>query len=242
MNFSEGIKIKNLVKLYGNLIALNNLSFEIYPYQFVTILGPNGAGKTTLIKIISNLVKPTSGKVSIFGIEQGLDDWVIRQNIGMISHQTYIYGDLSVEENLEFYGKMYNIRNLKGRICEILELLNLNFYKDRLAKTLSRGYQQRLGIARAIIHSPKLLILDEPFTGLDRKAVNILINFLLNLKKEKKTTILMTTHELNHSFCLSDTFLILKKGKIVFSEKKENLKIENFEDIYFYYTEGKNET
>lgn len=216
------INLKGITKKFGRKKALDNINLQINGNDFLIIFGPNGSGKTTLLKIISGLIKQSAGTIEIDGEE--VDE--MRKKIGLISHETYLYEDLTAEENLTFYGKMFSVENLKEMIDKSFENVNLQNRRKDEVKTFSRGMKQRLAIARALIHSPEILLLDEPFTGLDLSAKKILIE---NLKNFSNKIVIMTSHDAEN-LRLCNRPIILVNGKIKYESK--DLEIEKFKKIY----------
>jgi ABC-type multidrug transport system ATPase subunit len=197
------------------------------------MFGPNGAGKTTLIRILSTLSRATSGEFSInnFDIKENPID--IRQSIGMVSHSPFLYDELTAYENLEFYGKMFNVRSdkLKGRVKELLREVGLQHRMFDRVGTFSRGMKQRMAIARVLLYKPKVLFLDEPYTGLDPNASDVLDSLLYDFNR-KGGTILMTTHDLEHGLRSSSRVAILVNGRIEFDERSDKLNAKKFKNIY----------
>lgn len=197
------------------------------------IIGPNGAGKTTLLKILETLVRPSSGSVEISGMSLSKSPVQIRKIIGAISHESYLYNDLTVEENLRFYGKMYGLSNneLSLRIQQLLKQMHLEYsYMDRVS-TLSRGMKQRLSIARSLIHDPEILLMDEPYTGLDLQSACDFERIIL--ENSKKVTVLMVTHDLDRTYNMCDRVVILRSGKISSDiQRKDINSIEELKNIY----------
>jgi heme exporter protein A len=208
------ICITELTKRFGPVTALNGLDLTVQQGEFVAILGPNGAGKTTLLRVLASLSRPTSGAVKIASFD--LPDQAIsaRSLIGLVSHQPLLYGELTAEENLVFYSRLYGVE--KTRIKEVLDLVGLARRKKDLVRTYSRGMTQRLAIARAILHQPSLLLLDEPHTGLDQEAGEILDNLLREVAAQGRTVV-MASHDLVRAAGLASRLDILSKGKIVHS-------------------------
>lgn len=233
------ITAKNLVKKIGNKTILHGLDLNIKEGEFVTVLGPNGAGKTTLLKILSLLVKPTSGELTVKGVSGNDDNYLeLKRHIGVISHNSFLYDNLTAYENLEFYGKLYGVSNIHNRISEVIEEVGLNYVLRDPVRTFSRGMLQRLSIARAIVHQPDILFLDEPYTGLDQHAIGILNSVLLNLN-DKSRTIFMITHNFEQGLERSDRLLIVVKGRIVYDAATQGISQESFKKIYLEHVEGK---
>jgi len=228
------IEIQGLVKSFGHTYALRDVDLKVGEGQFLTIVGPNGAGKTTLLRILATLLKPTSGLVNIDGLHLASRSDEIRRRIGFVSHQSLTYDKLTVEENLRFYGRLYDVVGLEERVDSLLQLVGLRARRHDPARTLSRGMQQRLSIARAIIHQPSLLLLDEPYTGLDQQAAEMLRTLLQTVNEESRTVV-MTTHNLQRAVELCDTVAILTSGRIVCEMENENLDLNRLREIYWTY-------
>ncbi len=216
-----------LTKQFGPFRALRGIDLEIKPGEFATIVGPNGAGKTTLLRILATLSRPTDGHVSIAGhaLPKGADD--ARRQIGLLSHQPLLYGDLTAEENLRFFGRMYDVPNLEARIIEQLDRVDLLDRKDDRARTFSRGMQQRLAIARALLHDPSVVLLDEPFTGLDPHASDRLEELLHTLNNGRRTVV-MTIHDLERGWAMCNRALVLARGKIVYEARTNEVDVATF--------------
>lgn len=223
------IQVKKLVKRYGPLTVLRELDFIVEPGEFVALLGPNGAGKTTLLRILSSLVRPTSGSVRVASLNLPSQGAALRAKLGVVSHQPLLYGDLTAEENLQFFSKLYSVE--PDRIREILDLVGLLTRKDDLVRTFSRGMQQRLAIGRAILHNPSILLLDEPHTGLDQAAGEILDKILKEVAL-KGRTVVMTSHDLLRAAELSSRMVLLSKGKITKSISTAGLDPAQLVDFY----------
>jgi heme exporter protein A len=204
--------------------------------EFVTLVGPNGAGKTTLLRILATLSRPTSGAVKIGGHELPKGAEKARRSIGLVSHQTLLYGDLSAEENLRFYGRMYDVADLDARITQVLEMVGLAHRRRDPVRTFSRGMQQRLAIARAVLHRPSLMLLDEPYTGLDQDAAARLEAVMSSVGTEGRTVV-MTTHDLERGLAVADRVVILAKGRVVFEAQRTELDASAFRGAYRQYTQ-----
>jgi heme exporter protein A len=175
-------------------VALADVSLRVDAGEFVMLVGPNGAGKTTLLRILATLTRPTSGEVRVDGVDLARDAASIRRQLGFLSHRTLLYEDLTAEQNLRFYARMYGLSEVSARVTQLLAQVGLTERRDDLVRTFSRGMQQRLAVARAILHRPRILLLDEPYTGLDPLAVETL-EMLLETLVDAGTTILLTTHQ-----------------------------------------------
>ena len=221
------ITTTQLTKQFGPFMALRGLDLDIRPGEFVTIVGPNGAGKTTLLRILATLSRPTHGSVSIAGhlLPKGADQ--ARRQIGLLSHQPLIYGDLTAEENLRFFGQMYDVPQLAARVLELLDQVDLIERRSDRARTFSRGMQQRLAIARALLHNPAVVLLDEPFTGLDPRASDRLEE-LLHLLRDGQRTVVMTIHDLERGWAMCDRALVLARGKIVYEARTSEVDVATF--------------
>ena len=226
------IEVSRLWKSYGPVDALRGIDLKIEKGEFLTVFGPNGAGKSTLLKILSTIIRPTSGKVNTDGIDISSANEDARRRIGVISHKAFLYGNLSAKENLLFFGRLYDLPDLEKRIDELLTEVGLAHRANDMVRTFSRGMLQRLTIARAIIHNPAIILLDEPYTGLDQHAARMLTNLLKKLHTEDKT-IVMTTHDITNGLEISDRIVIQILGRIVFEDRSANQTVESFERVYF---------
>lgn len=226
------IQVKDIRKNFGLLEAVRGISFELKKGEFLAIFGPNGAGKTTLLKILSSLTRPSSGTARVAGYDVLQGDPGLRNAIGVISHMSCLYGDLTSFENMLFYAKMYRLSDPRRRAAEVIEEVGLKARMHDRVHTFSRGMQQRLSIARAIIHNPSVLFLDEPYTGLDQHAAIILKEHLASLHTEKRTVI-MTTHDIARGLEMCDKIAIQVRGKIAFMEDIGNIDKSRFERLYF---------
>lgn len=232
------IKAEGIYKRIGNKEILRGIDLHMKEGEFVTVLGPNGAGKTTLLKILAMLTKASAGKLTIGGVT--VDDNVakMRGQIGVISHNSFLYDKLTAFENLRFYGEMYQTNNLKERIYQVIDEVGLQYSLADPVRTFSRGMLQRLSIARAILHDPKVLFLDEPYTGLDQHAIGILNKVLFKLNKDKRT-IFMITHNYEQGLELSDKIIIIYKGKITYQDQAKCLGPREFKQLYLEQVGGK---
>ncbi|MCH6575545.1 MAG: ABC transporter ATP-binding protein, partial [Bacteroidetes bacterium] len=194
-NVQYDIQAEGLKKSFGNFDALRGVDLRVKRGEFMTLFGPNGAGKTTLIKLLATLTSPTSGTLSVYGYDVRKDVNNIRSVIGVISHDPYLYDNLSAFENIKFFGTLYGLDDVDNRARSVIKQVGLEKRMNDLVRTFSRGMKQRLTVARAIVHEPKILLLDEPYTGLDQHGAQIFGEMLSDLKSQRRT-ILMTTHNI----------------------------------------------
>ncbi len=225
------IQAQNLIKSFGPRTALAGVTLSVAAGEFVTLVGPNGAGKTTLLRILATLSRPTSGTLRIAGLDpsQAGDD--ARRRIGFLSHRTLLYDDLTAEQNLSFYARMYDLGDAQARIENLLERVSLVNRRHDLVRTFSRGMQQRLSVARAVLHQPQVLLLDEPYTGLDPSAAQVLTDLLTDLAGEG-CTIILTTHNLERGLTTGRRVIVLVQGRLVHDEHVETIDLATFSDTY----------
>ena len=241
------IEISNLVKHFGPRIALSGVNLSVETGEFVTLVGPNGAGKTTLLRILATLTRPTSGTVRLAGLDPARSGDSVRRRIGFLSHRTLLYEDLTAEQNLRFYARMYDLDQASPRIQNLLEWVGLAGRRYDLVGKLSRGMQQRLAVARAVLHRPRVLLLDEPYTGLDPQAARALTDLLTepsNIKGSEAAppstkgsidegrTILMTTHNLERGLQVGRRVVVLVHGHIVYDERRDAIDPAMFSETY----------
>jgi heme exporter protein A len=225
------IEVRKLVKRFGLKTVLAGLNFSVAPGEFVALLGPNGAGKTTFLRILSSLSRPTFGSVRIAGYFLPGQAAGVRRRLGVVSHQPLLYGDLTAEENLRFYARMYNVFEADQRIQQVLELVGLHPRRRDLVRTFSRGMQQRLAIGRAVLHDPEVMLFDEPHTGLDQDASSMLDNVLREVAARGRTVV-MTSHDLARAGDLATRFDIISRGVINASVRRDE--IEASQLLAFY--------
>ena len=226
------IHVHDITKNFGSMTVLDNVNFSVESGEFLTIVGPNGAGKTTLIKIMATLVNATAGTVEIGGFNVKKSPEKVRGIIGVISHNTYLYNELTAGENLKFFGKMYAIPEIDRRVDEVLGETGLADRKHDRVGTFSRGMKQRLSIARAILHNPAVLLLDEPYTGLDQQASASLESVLDSLTGSGITTI-MISHDLKRGLALADQVMIMASGTVTYhAPAAEVADVAEFQALY----------
>lgn len=225
------IEVRKLVKRFGAKPVLRGLDFSVNEGEFVALVGPNGAGKTTFLRVLASLARPTLGSVSIAGFQLPSQASSVRRNLGVVSHLPLLYGDLTAQENLQFYGKMYCVPELHQRIKDVLDLVGLATRRNDLVRTFSRGMQQRLAIGRAVLHDPAVLLFDEPYTGLDQEACDMLDQILRDVAGRGRTVV-MTSHDLGRVQDLASRFDVLTHGIIAASTTPTGLGHGNLLDFY----------
>ncbi|HUG35026.1 MAG TPA: heme ABC exporter ATP-binding protein CcmA [Anaerolineales bacterium] len=225
------ITVKKLVKRFGLKAVLRGVDFDVQPGEFVALLGPNGAGKTTFLRILASLSRPSLGEVSIAGYKLPGEAAQVRARLGVVSHLPLLYGDLTAEENLRFYARMYGILDYETRITEVLDMVGLAPRRRDLVRTYSRGMQQRLAIGRAVLHDPDVMLFDEPYTGLDQDASSMLDDVLKTVAAQGRTVV-MTSHDLARAEELATRFDILSRGVIAASATSRQLKRSNLLTFY----------
>ena len=225
------IEVRNLVKRFGGKTVLRGLNFDVQPGEFVALLGPNGAGKTTFLRILASLSQPTLGHVRVAGYSLPRESAAVRMRLGVLSHMPLLYGDLTAQENLLFFGRMYGVKELARRIDEVLVMTGLSARRDDLVRTFSRGMQQRLAIGRAVLHDPEVMLFDEPYTGLDQDA-SLMLDKLLQTVAAQGRTIVMTSHDLARAEDLATRFDILSRGTIAASTSRKQLGRSNLLAFY----------
>jgi heme exporter protein A len=225
------IEVRKLVKRFGLKTILRGLDFQVDQGEFVALLGPNGAGKTTFLRILSSLSRPSLGDIRIAGYSLPSQAAQVRQKLGVVSHLPLLYGDLTAEENLLFFGKLYNLQHLNPRISEVLDLVGLSQRRRDLVRTFSRGMQQRLAIGRAVLHDPEVMLFDEPHTGLDQDACDMLDKVLRDVAARGRTVV-MTSHDLVRVEDLATRFDVLSKGVISASSRKADIRSGNILNFY----------
>lgn len=225
------IDIQGVVKSYGAQTVLRGVNLHVPDGMFMTLVGGNGAGKTTLLRIVAGLLQPTAGSVLVGGWPLATHAEKVRQHIGLVSHQSMLYGDLSAAENLLFFARLYGLKNPTERVTAVLKLVGLWARQRDAVRTFSRGMVQRLTIARATLHEPEVLLLDEPYTGLDQEASQLLDDLLLR-ERANGRTILLITHDLSHGLALSHRVAILHAGQVVYEAQSDAVSPAEFLTIY----------
>ena len=210
----DSITITDVTRDFGRRRALNKVSLRVEAGQMIALLGPNGAGKSTLLSIVATLLAPTSGQVRYGDHDAARAGGTLRGRIGVLGHDLYLYPELSAAENLRFFGKAYRLRDVERRVDEALERANLTARRGDAVAGFSRGMRQRLALERALLHDPRLVLLDEPFTGLDDAATRGLRDRLATLR-ERRCIVLVTTHDLEAIDGLVDGAVLLRGGRLL---------------------------
>src|SRR5581483_1941286 len=225
------VEIHNLKKSYGLKPVLRRIDLTLQQGKRMALLGANGAGKTTLLRILAGLAKPGAGTTAVEGLDIVRDAQLVRRIVGFVAHQPYLYEELTALENLLFFGRMYNVEHAIERAHELLRRVGMERRVQERVGTLSRGQVQRIAWARALLHSPRLLLLDEPDTGLDQEGAE-LIEALLAEHTMRGDSILFTTHQLERALQLGDTISMLSGGRIVYQQEASTLLLDELRQKY----------
>ena len=224
------IETRRLSKAFGGRRAVDNVSITVPRGAFLSKFGPNGAGTTTLLRILSTLARATGGTARLMGIDLKEEPDRARDHIGLISHNSMLYPDLTAEENLMIYARLYGVENPRERVDDLLEAVELKHRRLDVVRTFSRGMTQRLSIARALIHDPDVVFLDEPYSGLDPHAMDIFDELIASVRADH--TFVMVSHDLQKGFDMCTHALVLAKGRVVAFDQKENLDFGDFRSLY----------
>ena len=225
------LEVKGLKKSFDLKPILRGVDLFLDQSECMALLGANGAGKTTLLRILAGLVKPSAGCVCVGGLDIERDAQQLRRVVGFVAHQPYLYDELTALENLLFFGRMYTVKQARERASELLQRVGLAKRAGERVAALSRGQVQRLALVRALLHSPRLLLLDEPDTGLDEQG-NELLEALLHEHVERGGTTLFTTHNLDRALKLSDRIGMLAGGRVVYQQETGGLELGGVRQAY----------
>jgi heme exporter protein A len=230
------ITVSRLSKRYGHQRALGGVDLELTAGVPCALLGPNGAGKSTLLGILSTLIRPTGGQVRYGDGAQGGD--ALRRSIGVLAHSAFVYGELTAVENLEFYARLYDVADAPARASALLDEVGLDERaRHRQARTYSRGMLQRLALARALLHDPEVLLLDEPFTGLDRSGAAALARTLVEAKAAGRIMVVVT-HDLEAIADLTEHVVVLRRGKLAHEERRpDGFDYAALKDVYHRFSD-----
>ena len=228
------IEVEGLRKGFGERPVLWDLDLTVAWGEFLVIFGANGVGKTTLLKVLSTQARPDQGRVSVAGVARGRNDGLIRRMIGVVGHGGMLYEDMTCRENLVFYGRMYSLERPRDRADEVLRWVGLESRSAQRAGTLSHGMYKRLSIARAVLHDPRVLLMDEPEAGLDQQALEQLGGLMERWRGEGRA-IVMTTHNLDQGLTWGQRVAILSGGRIAFQGDRDSLDTAGFRGVYRRY-------
>jgi len=231
------LSARGLTREYGVVVAVDGIDLELGAGDFLTIFGPNGAGKTSLLSLLGGRLRPSSGDVRVGGELLDFRETSWRSRIGVLSHQSFLYAHLTVAENLRFFGKLFGLRDLDERVPARLEQVGLADRADFLARQLSHGMRQRAALARALLHDPELVLLDEPYTGLDPYAAAVLRGVLSSLKDGARTVV-MVTHNLTQGLELANRVAIQVRGRFAWEGSREEIDPDAFEHFYHRVVES----
>ena len=224
------VSVRNLTKQFGSRKALDDVSFDLEQGAFLSVFGPNGAGKTTLLRVLSTLARPTAGQVLVDGADVREEPELARERIGLISHASMLYPDLTAEENLVFYARLYGVQNPQQRAVELLDAVGLKHRRLDAVRTFSRGMAQRVAIARALVNDPRVLLLDEPYSGLDPHAVEVFDQLIASVREGR--TFIMVSHDLEKGWQMGTHVLVLARGRVVTFAKRDTLDFGDFRSLY----------
>ena len=225
------LEAKGLVRRFSRLRAVDGITFDLKAGELLTIFGPNGAGKTTLLNILAGVMCPDEGQVLLDGNVVVGSERQWRKEFGLVTHQTMLYDRLTAVENLSFYSKLFSLEDSERRIRDALEGLKIKEVADQPVGSLSRGFQQRIALARALLHDPKILLLDEPYIGLDLYASRLLRDLISQLKDGERTVVLVT-HNFGQGLELADRIAIQVSGQFIFTGSSDGVELTEFEEFY----------
>jgi heme exporter protein A len=227
---TPALQLEGLTRSFGPRRALDAVSLTLPQGAFLSVFGPNGAGKTTLLRILSTLTRPSSGSARVLGHDLKEQPDEIRARIGLISHRSMLYADLTAEENLAFVARLYGLADAQQRVAQMLATVGLSARRHDVVRSFSRGMTQRLAIARALIHNPALVFLDEPYSGLDPHATAILDNLLAQMREGR--SFVMVSHDLQQGFAVATHVLLLARGRPLLFVRRDALDFEQFAARY----------
>ncbi|WP_206214685.1 ABC transporter ATP-binding protein [Adlercreutzia sp. ZJ242] len=224
------IEVRGLTKQFGGRRAVDDVSFALPRGAFLSVFGPNGAGKTTLLRMLATLTRPSAGDIRIGGVDAKEEPDAVRASVGLISHSAMLYPDLTAEENLLFYARLYGVPDPERRVLELLDAVGLRHRRLDRVRTFSRGMTQRVSIARALVNDPAVVLLDEPYSGLDPHAVEIFDELIGSVRAER--TFVMVSHDLEKGRALADHVMVMARGRVVRFARADELDAEEFRALY----------
>jgi heme exporter protein A len=232
------VEARGLVREYGPVVAVDGIDLTLARGEFLTIFGPNGAGKSSLLRMLGGAMRPTRGTVAIGGALLDFADGEWRRRVGMLSHQGFLYPQLTAEENLRFYGRLFALADVEALAQRRLERVGLADRASIAVHKLSHGMRQRLALARALLHDPDLVLLDEPVTGLDPAAAGVLRGVLEELRRERRTVV-MVTHNLAEGIALATRVAIQVRGRLAWEGTHAQVEAADFEHFYHSVVDGR---
>lgn len=224
------IRLEGIGKRFGAQAALDGVDLDMPPGSFIAVMGANGAGKTTLLRVIAGLATPTAGRITIAGVDMRRAGPILRAQIGVVGHQTMLYPDLTTGENLRFHARLFGISDPDGAAVEAATLMDVESVMDRTIRTLSRGTTQRVALARALVHRPRVLLLDEPYTGLDEVAALALTDLLDRLHTPDRV-LFITLHDVARAISGPERVVVLSRGRVVLDQPTHGT-VREFGDEY----------
>jgi len=228
---AAALEVEALTKQFGRTVALDRVTLRVEAGESVALLGPNGAGKSTLMRVCATLLRPNHGTVRLFGQDTGSGAAGVRRRLGLLSHESFLYPDLTATENLLFHARLFAVPRPAARVAAMIERMDLHGWAHRPLRVLSRGAQQRCALARVLLHEPDLLFLDEPFTGLDLNATAVLRDALAEVRR-LGVTLVMSTHDLARCLESCSTAVVLKRGRLVWQGAVDASDPAGFESRY----------
>lgn len=228
------IRIEGLSKSYGHFKALERIDLQVDGGDCILLLGANGAGKSTLLRLVSGLSRPSAGRIFVEGMDLKELPAEVRRRIGFLSHAPQLYGELSARENLRFFGRLFDVQDLESRVDEVLDLVELRHRANDLVRNFSRGMQQRVSIAKAFLHRPSLILLDEPHSGLDPYAAGVL-NHLFEQFHAEGRTLVIATHNLDQPLPFANRLAILRRGCLAHQESIQGISSQELHRLFEQY-------
>lgn len=224
MNLADNphaVQVRGLTKSFGRTPVLRGVDLDVPRGTVLSLLGPNGSGKTTLIRVLATLTRPDAGDIHVCGVGLGRDGARLRRAIGLVGHDPLLYDDLTARENLRFVCRMFSLDRADDRVERVTDLMGMSADLDRKIGAMSHGMKKRFSIARALLHDPQVLLLDEPETGLDQEAL-ALLDEVISLRSDSTMTVIMTTHNLERAVALGDRIAVLARGRVAYHESVES--------------------
>ena len=227
---TPAVRAQKVVKAFGDRAAVDGVSFDLPEGAFLSIFGPNGAGKTTLLRMIATLSKPTAGTIELFGTDVREHPDEVRSLVGLISHSSMLYPDLTALENLEFFARLYGVSDPHARAMELLDAVGLAHRRLDVVRTFSRGMVQRVAIARALVNDPRIVLLDEPYSGLDPHASAVFDDLIASLREGR--TFVMVSHDVAKGLALASHVLVMARGRVVAFDRRDAVDDDAFMTVY----------